>query len=143
MRTRILALCAVLATPFTLFAQEKPLSPAELVRQAVQDIVKMQEEPGQWPYEGVYRVGGQIPVGYRVGGTAIVAGTLLHAAPKEEDAERAMRRLLDAAGATRPDHGASHATHSRLLASGARDRRPRGSSAPAGRYGSRPSRRPS
>jgi hypothetical protein len=23
----------------------------------------------QWPYEGVYRVGGEIPVGYRIGGT--------------------------------------------------------------------------
>jgi hypothetical protein len=34
----------------------------------------------QWPYEGVYRVQGQIPVGYRVGGTAICA-TALATAP--------------------------------------------------------------
>ena len=27
---------------------------------------------GEWPYEGVYRERGQIPPGYRVGGTAIV-----------------------------------------------------------------------
>lgn len=33
---------------------------------------------GEWPYEGVYRVGvGRIPAGYRVGGTAIVCSALV------------------------------------------------------------------
>ena len=31
----------------------------------------------QWPYEGVYRVGGEIPVGYRIGGTGIVGECLV------------------------------------------------------------------
>lgn len=51
--------------------------PAALVAAGVKQLVAAQEEGGAWPYEGVYRVGGEIPVAYRVGGTAIVAGTLL------------------------------------------------------------------
>lgn len=31
------------------------------------------DERREWPYEGIYRVGGSIPIGYRVGGTAIAA----------------------------------------------------------------------
>ncbi len=33
----------------------------------------------EWPYEGVYRVRGQIPIGYRIGGTSIVCVALLRA----------------------------------------------------------------
>jgi hypothetical protein len=42
-------------------------------------ILAMQEGPerAEWPYEGVYRVRGQIPIGYRVGGTAICATAVL------------------------------------------------------------------
>jgi hypothetical protein len=69
-------------------------APAELLRQAITDLVKMQEEGGQWPYEGVYRVNRQIPVGYRVGGTAVVADTLLYAAPDNPDAKSAVARGL-------------------------------------------------
>ncbi|MBX3358325.1 MAG: hypothetical protein KF745_07840 [Phycisphaeraceae bacterium] len=45
------------------------------VSKGVDLIVGMQEGDGngEWPYEGVYRVGGKIPVGYRVGGTGIAA----------------------------------------------------------------------
>ena len=43
----------------------------------------------EWPYEGVYRVGGGvIPSGYRVGGTSIVCLALLHAPGYAEDEER-------------------------------------------------------
>lgn len=55
----------------------------------------------EWPYEGVYRVAGaegpEIPLGYRVGGTAIAAGALLACAPAaaEEEARRAVARALD------------------------------------------------
>lgn len=65
-----------------------------LLRTAVAELVKMQEEDGAWPYEGVYRVGGQIPMGYRVGGTAIVIESLLYAAPDDADARRAIDRGL-------------------------------------------------
>jgi hypothetical protein len=34
----------------------------------------------EWPYEGVYRVGGEIPIGYRIGGTSIAAMALVEAA---------------------------------------------------------------
>lgn len=62
----------------------------ELVRTAVSQLIAIQEH-GEWPYEGVYRVRGEIPVGYRVGGTSLVAGALLAAAdPKDEQARAAI-----------------------------------------------------
>jgi hypothetical protein len=75
-------------------AQERP-DPAELVRHAVRELVRMQEPGGEWPYEGVYRVQGKIPIGYRVGGTSIVAGTILRAAaPDDREARAAVDRGL-------------------------------------------------
>lgn len=41
-----------------------------------------------WPYEGVYRVRGEIPVGYRVGGTSIACLALLQAPGLADDADR-------------------------------------------------------
>ncbi len=41
----------------------------------------------EWPYEGVYRVGGDIPIGYRIGGTSIVATALVEAAAGEPKGE--------------------------------------------------------
>ena len=67
---------------------------AELLRTAVEQLLAMQQEDGAWPYEGVYRVGGEIPVGYRVGGTSIVAGTLLHAVPEDAAARKAVEKAL-------------------------------------------------
>ncbi len=51
----------------------------------------------EWPYEGVYRVGGEIPSGYRVGGTSIVAEALLETPYSEEVPEvgAAVARALD------------------------------------------------
>jgi hypothetical protein len=65
-----------------------------LLDKAVQDLVKMQEDGGQWPYEGVYRVKGELPVGYRVGGTSVVGATLLHAAPKDKSVKAALDKAL-------------------------------------------------
>jgi hypothetical protein len=52
---------------------------AQAIASASKIILAMQEGPerAEWPYEGVYRVRGQIPIGYRVGGTAICATSLL------------------------------------------------------------------
>ena len=75
-----------------LFVQDD--APA-LVQKGVAQLIAIQEESGAWPYEGVYRVKGEIPVAYRVGGTAIVAGALLHAAPDDEKARRAVDRGLE------------------------------------------------
>lgn len=60
----------------------------------VEKLVAMQEESGAWPYEGAYRVKGDIPLAYRVGGTAIVAGALLQAAPADDKVRQAVDRGL-------------------------------------------------
>ena len=67
-------LLAVLTLPGSR-AEKKAPSSAELINTAVGELVKIQEEGGQWPYEGVYRVNGQLPIGYRVGGTSLAAIT--------------------------------------------------------------------
>lgn len=70
------------------------------VTRGIEILLSMQEDdpnkPGkgegdavaEWPYEGVYRVGGQIPIGYRVGGTAIAARALLYAPGYDADPKR-------------------------------------------------------
>jgi hypothetical protein len=70
-------------------SQEQPamvsssVADKELVEAAVQNLVRLQQQDGAWPYEGVYRVQGKIPMGYRVGGTAIVCTALLNARPNQ------------------------------------------------------------
>lgn len=69
------------------------IAPDELsnaVMQSVHHLLASQEgEPkAQWPYEGVYRVRGEIPIGYRIGGTAICASVLVHAPAYADDDER-------------------------------------------------------
>ena len=63
---------------------------ADAVRIGVGRLVEMEEGPnrGEWPYEGVYRVRRQIPIGYRVGGTAIVCHAMLEAPGWAEDQAR-------------------------------------------------------
>lgn len=63
--------------------QDRPLEREELIERAVGRLIEIQEPDGAWPYEGVYRVRRQIPVGYRVGGTAIVCFALLDAPIKD------------------------------------------------------------
>lgn len=74
---------------------DDPLTP-ELIATAVTQLLSMQESDGTWPYEGVYRVGGEIPIGYRVGGTALVGEALLHAAPAgDKKVAAALARGID------------------------------------------------
>ncbi|MFQ5654096.1 MAG: hypothetical protein ACE5GW_05125 [Planctomycetota bacterium] len=97
----------------SLTAQEEPESPAgasipdagqeEAIAKGVAVLLGLQEglhgegSPEEWPYEGVYRVRGEIPIGYRVGGTAICAWALLEAPRWDEDEARreAVARALD------------------------------------------------
>lgn len=67
-----------------------PDAEASMVGVGVTRLLAMQEGDAkdQWPYEGVYRVRGQIPIGYRVGGTAIAAIALMQAPGLDGDAER-------------------------------------------------------
>ncbi len=87
-----LMLAAAPVEPPTTSGDEKPAATdvPSMVATGVQRILAMQEgdEKAEWPYEGVYRVGGQIPVGYRIGGTGISAMALLHAPGYAEDQVR-------------------------------------------------------
>lgn len=65
------------------------------VPECIKALLAMQESldkdapsAAEWPYEGVYRVQGQIPIGYRVGGTALVATALLRAPGYADDPDR-------------------------------------------------------
>jgi len=53
-------------------------------------LLEMQSGEGnvEWPYEGVYRVRREIPMGYRVGGTAISIMALIGAPGLKDDVER-------------------------------------------------------
>jgi hypothetical protein len=74
------------AAPVEVTAQLK----IDAVQQGVGVILKLQQgkDNAEWPYEGVYRVRGQIPWGYRVGGTAICALALMEAPGYADDETR-------------------------------------------------------
>lgn len=61
-----------------------------------QESVGKSEENWEWPYEGVYRERGKIPLGYRVGGTSICAWSLIEmpSALFSEEHEAAIERAL-------------------------------------------------
>jgi len=63
---------------------------ADAITRGIEVILKLQQgkDNAEWPYEGVYRVRGQIPWGYRVGGTAICALALVEAPGYSDDATR-------------------------------------------------------
>lgn len=78
-------------------AQPDRISREDAVRIGVERIVAMEESDpnaagrhakGEWPYEGVYRVRGEIPIGYRVGGTAIAIMAMTREAGYAGDAAR-------------------------------------------------------
>jgi len=60
------------------------------VEQGIAFLLGAQEGEGnaEWPYEGVYRVRGRIPIGYRIGGTGIVAEALVMLPGYAADARR-------------------------------------------------------
>lgn len=83
-----------IAIALLLFVTEALADPPirDLIQTGAAELLKMQEEDGAWPYEGVYRVGGEIPLGYRVGGTAIAIEALLYAAPDAPELPKAIDR---------------------------------------------------
>lgn len=57
---------------------------------------KKSVEAREWPYEGVHRVEGDIPIGYRIGGTSIVATAIVEAtrgAPEGESRDAVLGGL--------------------------------------------------
>lgn len=100
-----LACIAVASLGLPLAAQEGSPKPppdvgAALARATALLIEKQETLEGaegrpEWPYEGVYREGGEIPIGYRVGGTAICAWALL-ASPAYAESEPARQAVVRA-----------------------------------------------
>ena len=90
-----------------------PLDADAATREAVAAMLRLQEGPSgdQWPYEGVYREDrGQLPVGYRVGGTAIACMGLLAAPgfaqdePRKAALEKGLRFVLETLDHPRMSH---------------------------------------
>lgn len=64
------------------------LDVAEAARIGCERLLQLQEDQDKWPYEGVYSVRGQTPIGYAVGGTAICCLALVETPGYEEDQRR-------------------------------------------------------
>lgn len=74
----------------------KAVSRSEAISVGVSQLLKIQDKDGAWPYEGVYRVNREIPVGYRIGGTAICCQALMYAAESgEQEFQEAINRAVD------------------------------------------------
>jgi hypothetical protein len=99
-----------MAAPQAVVQEDKPVfDRLAAVERGVAALIEMQEslagaeQLNEWPYEGVYRVRGDkgrgriIPLGYRVGGTAISAWALCAAPGWKRDKPRrvAVERALD------------------------------------------------
>lgn len=94
-----------------------PLDLAPVAAKAIEVLLALQEGDAgeaaeQWPYEGVYREdGGQLPIGYRVGGTSIVCLGLIAVpgyrtdAPRRAAVERGLRVVLEMLDAPRMQRG--------------------------------------
>lgn len=77
--------------------EKKPPTPQELVHASVRELVKIQEDNGNWSYEALHRDEDEeegLPLGFQVGGTSIVAEALLFAAPDDKDAQTAVQKAL-------------------------------------------------
>ncbi len=89
-----------LAQPEAAKEPAKPPTIPEAIARGIEIVLAKQEDHenpqagaddptrAEWPYEGVYRVGGKIPIGYRIGGTGICASALIYAPGYAEDAKR-------------------------------------------------------
>lgn len=80
----VVALSLSQASEF-IFAQaaneNRDINLRNVIQIAVDRLIELQSPDGAWPYEGVYRVRRQIPIGYRFGSTAIVCSALISANP--------------------------------------------------------------
>ena len=94
---RTVLLGIVLALPLAGAVKPRPRPAAidEALNIAVEFLLDGQQD-GEWPYQGVYRVNGKIPVGYRVGGTAI-GGLAVLRAPVGGNAQRIQQAVGRAA----------------------------------------------
>ncbi len=97
----VIAIVTWIAAPETATC-DPPVDPEEPFRTGLRHLLETQEGVGrvEWPYEGVYRVRREIPIGYRVGGTAICGTSILRAPPSsmtsacDEALDRAVRFVV-------------------------------------------------
>jgi len=89
-----------------------PIDVAAATQKALSAMLALEEEGGQWPYEGVYREDrGALPQGYRVGGTAIsILGMVCAPGYREDEAReqavgRALRFVLETLDVERMQEG--------------------------------------
>ena len=92
---RIVLLGIALALPVAVAAEPRSQLIDEAMDIAVEFLLVGQQD-GEWAYEGVYRVNGKIPVGYRVGGAAI-GGMAVLRAPAGGNAQRIQQAVSRAA----------------------------------------------
>jgi hypothetical protein len=87
---RMLSAALLCAQCLCLAAADAAEDREAVIARGIEALLSMEEgeSGGEWPYEGVYRVRGEIPIGYRVGGAAIVASALLNAPQREGHIER-------------------------------------------------------
>ncbi len=87
------------AQPKTLPESAKPEAAAEAkkapsipdaITKGINLVLNMQEgdNNAEWPYEGVYKVQGQIPIGYRIGNTGICASAIVLAPGYSDDQKK-------------------------------------------------------
>jgi hypothetical protein len=93
-----IALLSALALSTPAFGTDDPSLPQKVKRAIdrgtallvdLQESLDDDEVGDEWPYQGVYRVRGQIPVGYRIGGTSISAWALCEMPGWKKDKKRA------------------------------------------------------
>ena len=92
---RILLFGMILPLTGAACAGKKPQAvPAKavVIAESIDKLVAMQEAGGMWPYEGRYRIAGEIPVPYQVGGTSLVCLALLYGADENAPKPRAALR---------------------------------------------------
>ena len=95
LEVRIVLLGIALALPVAAAAEPRSQLIDEAMDIAVEFLLVGQQD-GEWAYEGVYRVNGKIPVGYRVGGAAI-GGMAVLRAPAGGNAQRIQQAVSRAA----------------------------------------------
>ena len=95
LEVRIVLLGIALALPVAVAAEPRSQLIDEAMDIAVEFLLVGQQD-GEWAYEGVYRVNGKIPVGYRVGGAAI-GGMAVLRAPAGGNAQRIQQAVSRAA----------------------------------------------
>lgn len=78
--------------------EKKALSIPEAVNRGIAIVLDKQEDhenpkaaadtKAEWPYEGVYKVQGRVPIGYRIGGTGICASAIVYSPGYADDAAK-------------------------------------------------------